>query len=554
MGKTLKSFLITFLIFFVIIFIATFGLLHGYFEQDEWMGIAEVMHSYNYPWWYIYLPWVHFSPLAIFVWSTLYQIFHLQAQYYFLAELAIHSACSALVFILTSRITKNKIVASIGALLFLLNSRAHQAFTHLAIFHTTDSAMFLILLFFVYLTTITKKIFSFKNSLILLIIFLCAIGFREEGFIIIPSFVAYLVAFDRDKINKENFKHFLLLGAGLFFYILIRVFAQRLNPNPVPMQFQVTGVGSEYNLVTLPIKFIVQNLIYAERIALFFVEHVKGIYPNIDGFFTSHAPVMDSAFFYIFGIILFIIAIWIWHVKPKNIGPVILFISTWVLANAFMLSFVGRHISVVEPRYLYYSSFPVFCLIGIFIFTTFKHNSNILILDIFKKIGVVILLLTLFITSILEIRVAVKRQVDDGVAKKKILSSLVTINPSLSKNTIFYIKCKTNCHRNIEDFGISNENVLPFSSGPGMVFLVKYAVGHEKEWGPFLTQDFLFNTFAQGYEKHNGYGYGYFTDKNKLKNILSKYKISKNVVIALEYNEDNFTLKDISNDFRKSLQ
>lgn len=554
MNKTLKSFLQVFLPFFLIIYIATHGILSGYFEQDEWLGIANVMNSYNLPWWNIFIPGqIHFSPLGVLFWTSLYKIFKLQAQYYFLIELIVHTACATLVFILTKQLTKNKYIALITALLFLLNGRAHQAFTHLAIFHTTDSSMLCILLFFVYLASNKDKILSLKKTIVLLLLFLAAVFFREEGFIIVPIFVTYLICIDRGKLNKKNVKYFGLLLFGLIALVVGRFFAQSLYTEPIPTQYQITGRSAEYNIVTLPIKFVVQNLIYSERIAVFFVNYHEKIYPGmVKNIYLDAAPLMDAAFFYIFGVIAFLSAVWMWLVRPKHIGALFMFLFAWIFSNALMLAFVGRPIFVVEPRYLYFSSFPVFCFISIFAYTLFNFKNKSFLFNFVKKLFVIVLLVSLFLTSFQEIRFAVNNEIKLAHAKKIVLSNLRQIHPTLSNDSIIYIQCKVKCYRNGE-LGIPFENVLPFSSGPGMIILVTYAVGYEREWGPFFTKEFLFHTFSEDYKKIGDRGFGYFTTKSKLENTLKKNKLSKNIVVALELDEKDYTFRDISKKFVKTL-
>ncbi len=554
MNKTIKTFFFVFSIFFVIIFIATNGLLTGYFQQDEWLAIANVMSSYNSPWWSFFVPGgVHFSPVGTFFWSALYYLFKLQAQYFFLTQLIVHAAVSTLVFLLTERLTKSKTTALIAGLLFLLNGRAHQAFTHLAIFHVTDTAMFFILLFFLYLSSIKEKVLSFKKVILLFLIFLAAVSTREEGVIIIPIAVAYLICFDRSKINKANIRHLLLFALGIGLFLIVRIFAQTLNTEPIPVEVQITGRGAEYNLVTVPFKFIVQNLIYSERIFVFLINKHQVIYPGmVKNIFVDAPPLMDAVFFYISSLVAGIFAIWLWAIRPKRIGAFLVFFSVWILSNSFILSFVGRPLYVLEPRYLYFSAFPVLCIVAIFSYSLFTSKSRYLLVSIAKKITVMLILVVLLITSFQEIRVAVKRQVDDGIAKKQIIKSLHAVHPKLSKNTIFYVQCKVECYRNSE-YGISTKNVLPFSSGPGMNFLVTYAVGHEKEWGSFFDEEFLFQTFSEGYKKIGDRSYGYFITKSKLEETLKKHKLAKDIVIALEIDESDYTFRDISESFRKTL-
>ncbi len=555
MRNNILIFLKVFPVFFLIIFTATFGLLQGYFQQDEWMGIADVMLSYSRPWWDPYLPWVHFSPIGVFIWSTLYKTFHLQAQFYFLIQLIVHASCATLVYILTLKITKKWPIAFLTGFLFLINARAHQAFTHLAIFHTTTLAMFFILLFFVFLSSIKNKVLSFKSTLILTLIFIAAVATREEGFIIIPIAAIYLFCFDKDKINKKNIIPLALFSIGVTAFLGVRMFAQLLNPVPVPLKYQITGSGAKYNMVTVPVKFVVQNLIYSERFALFFIANTQKAYPEIDSFFTSQAPIMDSGFFYVFSMMAIIFAFWLWRVRPKRMGPIFIFLFTWIFANAFILSFVGRQLSVIEPRYLYFSSFPVLCLLSIFLYSMFISQDNFKIINVVKKLFVVFMLGLLVFTSVEEIRVAVRRQMVDGEAKKKIIKSLLTVHPTLSKNTIFYVRCKVECYRNTRDFGISNQNVLPFSSGPGMNFLVIYASvqGQEKEWGQFFTNMFLFDTFSEDYKKVGDRSFGYFVAKSKLEETLKKNKLSKDIVVALEIDESTYTFRDISEEFRITI-
>jgi len=554
--KTLKTFLTVFPIFFTVILIATFGLLNGYFEQDEWLGIASVMKSYNLPWWDVFVPGqMHFSPLGTFFWSMLYKSFYLQAQYFFLTELIVHASVATLAFILTSRLTNSRSVAAITGILFLLNGRAYQAFTHLAIFHSTTITMFFILLFFVYLSSIKEKIFSIKKVVVLFLIFLAAVSIREEGFIIIPTFIAYLFCFDRLKINRKNIAAFSAFFTGVIVFLFVRFFAQKLYSEPIAVQYQITGSGAEYNLVTLPLKYVVQSLIYSERIAVFLLNNTQKIYPTVESYFISQAPMMDAAFFYIFGLIAVIFALWLWLIKPKRIGLFLIVIFIWIGANAFMLSFVGRSIFVLEPRYLYFSSFPVLLLVSIFIHSLFTSKNKIEIINFLRKVSAVILFVFLLGTSIQEIRTAVDYMNRSGEIKKRVLENLLKVHPSLSENTIFYIKCSTECYRNSE-LGIPNENVLPFSSGPGMNILVKYTSvqNQEKEWGPFFTDHFLFHTFSQDYKKIGDRSFGYFIAKEKLEETLKKHKISKDIVVALEYDEKSYTFKDISESFRKTLK
>ncbi len=553
MKSSLKSFLLVFFIFFLTLFAVTYGLLNGYFQQDEWLSLATTIKSFNLPWWDIFVPGnLHFSPVGHMFWRSMYNTFGLQAQYYFLAQLIVHASTSTLVYILTERLTKKKGVAAITGLLFLLNGRAHQAFTHLAIFHVTTTAMMFMVLFFVYLSGIKEHVIRAGKGFVLFLIFLAAVSTREEGFMLIPLFAAYLWCFDRKKINWQNAQFYSLFILGVAAFTAFRLFAQTLYTTPIPIQYQVTGAGAEYNVVTLPLKFIVQNLIYSERIGLFMLANTQKLYPAIESFFTSHAPMYDAGFFYVFSLMAGVASLWLWLVRPKGLEPLTLFFAVWIMTNAVVLAFVGRHISVLEPRYLYYSAFPVLCMTGIFIHSLFTYKGKMRIVELGTKAFSVALLAALLLTSFQEIRDAVSKQYRDGVAKKQIFSSLMKVHPELSDNTIFYLQCSKPCYRNRE-FGADVRNILPFSSGPGMIFLVHYAVGLEKKWGDFFTPTFLFDAYAEDYKKIGDKSFGYFTTKEKLEQTLKEHHLSKDIVVALEVDEATYTFTDISEAFRKTL-
>lgn len=554
MKQVVQTFLKVFPIFFLGIYLVTFGLLRAYFEQDEWAGFSLILNLLHQPWWHVFIPFeMHFSPIPTLIWSAMYQLFHLQSQYYYIVQFAIHAGVSTLIYILTKHLTKNTYVAMLTGVLFLFNSRAHQAFTHLAVFNSTDTCMLFIALFFVYLTTIKGKLLSIKQAIILSVIFLAAVFTREEGYIIIPTFVAYILCFDREKINKMNIKSIGMMAAFLLIFLFGRYFAQGLRTEITPVKYQVNGSRAVYNLLTIPIKLVDQNLLYYAHIANFFYKYYEKFYPGmIKNFFTDNAPLMDIGYFYLFGIFTSLATLWVWLVRPKRIGPLLLFFSVWIFFHTLTLSFVGYPIFILESRYLYFSAFPIFCFVSIMLYTTFTLYSKYTAVRFFTKTIVILVLSLLSVSSFLEIRKVVRDEVKRGEAKTMVLHSLHQVHPKLANNTIFFVQCKTKCFRN-GDLGIPNENVLPFSSGPGMILLISYTVDHEKKWGPFFTNSFLFDIYAEDYKQLGERSFGYFVTKSKLEDTLKKHNLSKDIVVALEYNEENYTLRDISEDFRKTI-
>jgi hypothetical protein len=278
----MKKYALYFILFFVVILLFTHGLFGNFFQQDEWGAFGDIIYSYNQPWWIFFISkGVHFTPLGLFFWLILYKAFALNAQYYILIELLMHSFASLLVFIFITKISKSDKVGLLTALLFATNGRAYEAFMHLAIFSTTISSFIFIILFFIYLLRIKKKYFTVNNLLILFGLFLCSVFFREDGFIIVPLFVVYLFAFDKEKLNRKNIKSFIYLILGLMIIFIIRVVSQAFNINRIPMESSFDFSSVVYNLLTLPMKLVVQNLISSASIFNILINKTAWAYPNM---------------------------------------------------------------------------------------------------------------------------------------------------------------------------------------------------------------------------------------------------------------------------------
>lgn len=553
MNKRLLHVLLSIGCFFGLILFFTHGLFNNFFEQDEWGAIGVTIHSALLPWWNIFISrGYHFSPIGYVLWLALYRFFGLHAEYYTFVQLLMHAAASYLVYSLSSRLSRDKKVGLLTGILFATNGRAYQAFMHLAI-NTTVGVFIFIMLFFVYLHTIKNKLFTAAQVISLFIIFLTAVSIREEGVLIVPMFIIYLLVFDRIRLNRQNVKPFFYLGIGFFTFVGFRYISQRLNVDYIPTQMQASYGSVLYNFGTLPIKLVVQNIISGVNIFKYLVANGSQIYSDTQISVLGAYPVfMDLAFAVIFIFMLTAYGIWLLICKSRAIIKLLLFCIFWLISNAFILAFVGRRLYIVEERYLYVSSFPVLLLISVFIISLFRVRVKNVYTQLLCKLISVSIILVLLTTSYFEIQDAVKYKSFNGKARKSLLASIVAVHPTIPEKTIFYFQCKGVCHHN-ELFGLSSAWVLPFSSGPGWNILVLYCQKQEAIWGKFLTDDYLLNLNSQGYKEMGNDGFGYFTDKKLLKDTLREKRLSSTTVIALEYDEDSYKVTDISSIFRQEL-
>jgi hypothetical protein len=550
----MKKYILLFIVFFVIIFFATHGLTNNYFEQDEWGAFGDAIYSFNLPWWnFLISRGVHFDPLGALLWLAFYKVFVLNASYYVVFALLEHALATLLVFIFTARLTKQKMFAFTVSLLFALNSRADEAFMHLAVFSTTISCFIFMMLFLLYLQNISSKFITKKNILILFLLFLGGSGFREESAMFIPLGIMYILVFSREKINKKNIFPGLLFALGIIIFFILRTISAHFNTMPIPSSVSDSLGPVYYNLLSLPVKLLVQNIVSAISMFNYVSDHIDRVYPKTYLPFYLYSPaILDFCFFILFTLFFLFYYVLSFFSERKKSMQYALFFIVWIIANAFVLSFAGRRLYLIDQRYLYFASLPALFLFVYMIFSLGRIRIKIAAFSFIKNIALVTVIVFVIFISYKQLQVAVVTKVTSANARRTVLGSIKKTYPTIPNNTIFYFQCEQVCYRNNE-FGLSPQYVLPFSSGPGWNILVIYSVGHERTWGKFLTNDFLLNLGSQGYEKVGGYSFGYFTDKNLLEKTLKKDKINKDIVIALEYNEADFSVKDISKQLRREL-
>lgn len=552
----MKRQVLIFLIFFGLIILFTHGIFSNYFEQDEWGAFGDLIYSKNnLSWWsFLISRGIHFSPFGYIFWLVLYKFFSLNASWYVFVGLFLHSVASFFAYLLAYKITNSHRIGILTGILFATNGRAYQAFTHLAVFSTFVNASIFISLFFIYLSSLRKKHFGKRNILTLFIIFICAVFFREEGFILVPMFPVYLFLFDKKKLSISNIMYYVFLLAGFVLFLLIRFFSQSLNVIPIPDGSKVSFLPAFYNLPTLPIKLIVQNLIEGNRIQVFVINSIGSMYSDAGVTYHSSYPVfMDLAYLVIFNMVIILFGFMIYLFKIKIIFKYIIFALMWIMSSSLILSFIGRHLYILDSRYVYFSSIPILMVLSIIIVKVFEFKSENNVAIYVGRSLMVIVLLFLLATSYLDIQVAVKSKAFTGNARQKILSSMNSIYPRLPDNTIIYLKCRTECYRNAREFGLPTTYKFPFLAGAGWTILVNYAAVDEKTWGKFFKDTFLLNRGDQGYKRIGNHSFGYFIDKKLLTDTLKKNNLSTDIVIALEYNEEEFVVKDISNNFRKEI-
>lgn len=578
MKKYLHLLVFFFLTTIVIVF--TNGFFNTYFQQDEWHGFGLVIHFSGLPFWswFTIISGQHYFPFNLLFWAGLFHLFGFNASLYALVSIILHILASFLVFIFIKKLSKNFYVAILSAVLFALNSRADQAFLHLAVFSSTIiSFIFIISVLIYFLNTFEKPKFNARDFIIISSLFLISLQFREDGLILIPLIPIFIFIFSRKTFNKKNLKFFIGVFLIALSFLIFRIYTQisdigstsATNPSIVSHGYLTILIK---NILTFPIKIIVGNLIEGYNSLFILIDKYKSFFYSINiPLDISFTILLDLVFLIVFNLISIVFFILKPFIKNKQFYKFLIFSLSGIFLYSLLLSTVGRNMNIIEPRYLYFTSFLIMSLLSWVLIEVFNYKFTYL--NYCKNFIIILFVFSYILYSYSNTHGRIEELKKESMIRESLIAQILKIHPSIPKDSIFFVKCKEICVRNSE-FGISNNLVLPFSSGPGWIILLQYAKNNQKAYDSFfgtynrkevswdwhigkfsyaLANEFLWDMGAQGYRKVGDYGFGYFINKDLLKETLEKENLDKSIIIGLEYDEKNFIIKDISKELQKEL-
>lgn len=540
-------------IIIVVVILSYVPIFNGFFQQDEWLAFAyhsEILSKG--PIGYlseIFSPSVgHYQPLNTFVISLLFQLLKLDYIAYSILSIALHLVVVLLVFYLAKILFKNLNLAFFTALLFGVSASIYQGTTwimaNLSVQISTILGLLSIIFFLFYLEKLKRKFFIY--SLVTLAISLLFKEITLGLFIILPLLV---LLFKKKKIRDYKKDIALIILIGLLFLII------RVGMFLIPSSYQRGVAFSEsqavntllYNLVTYPIKTLPQALIPVEILIDLSYSASDLLPTEVAGELntTKRDIIAQKWILEILSISLFTLStiILISYLKryPKNkFVKIALFGFILVIFSSPFFAFAPEKsgkVTIVDSRNLYFIN------IGAVIF--FISLANLIIKG--NKTYFLLLMTFIVIVNIYLLRDNIHRINEYANLRKKILSKVDEENPSIKMKTIFFIKSDKSY------FGLpDNEKILPFQSGFGQTLIVWY---YNKGEMPteYLKDKYLWEITSQGYKQVGDYGFGYFRNLEELKKAVKQYNIPKESVIGYEWNSNNETLINASEEVKGKL-
>ncbi|QQG47074.1 MAG: hypothetical protein HY044_02950 [Candidatus Woesebacteria bacterium] len=522
-----------------------------FYQQDEWHGLGDVLS-------------LGFNSVSITIAGPISLLFgggrllsNLLVYFFYsrypfnllpisLTIIFLHAVDSILVYLLAYKFTKKVIPSFLGAIFFIINSVSSGSVIWPASGLSTLPSIFFILLSLLYFLEYLAK----NKKRLLIITFVClyvSLFFKETA---VPLF--FLLPLSSLLFKKIPFKKFIKIYWIFFSFSFLLIFYRLIQFENITTKQDlfITGASNSVPL-TLVVRAIMYpltsfSLIYIpSETILTITKHITWVYypffPKDLYDLVAQTAILDIlalfASFFIFTLLYFLFK------KAKSVTKkYIIFVTILILLSYLPYIIISKSYSYLESRYYYTAAIGAGLLIALCV-------KRILDLKKTKLFALLFLLIPFYYLHLKIISSQIDIQVSRSQERLQILNNFLKETPFLDKKTIFYISGN-------QVHYVSEGNYLPMQQGMGYTLLVWYEA-HQKapaELLPFIRDHYLWELIGgQGYKEINGFGFGYFWDLEKLKEVVFKNKLTKDNIQAFYYDSEKEELKNIKDEVLKKL-
>lgn len=529
------------------------GLWNTFYQQDEWYThghqIIESLSTYffrHYNYWHVFFGEGRILSRAFYSFFIHYFDFPMAPVAYL--AITLHALNSFLVYLIGEKLTKDRLLAGLAALLFIANSVGQEAVTWMAASVGTLPAISLVLLavylFWHYLET-ERKIWLFLSFFLWFI----SIQFKEVGvaFIFLFPLIVWFWQ-QKGKVRGAIQKSwpFLLYGGVAVAFRLINLLLGTAERGSI----HITGSGFtqtvSLNLIIYPVVGFFQSLIPTQLATRFIDWFLVVGHPYVYKVpiewrgYLGPTPVMD--FFSVVGGLLLLLLILFIHFQVAKKEERWSWRNYWFLIIWYGLSFapvaiLGRGGSYLDSRYYYLALVSISLLIA-YLLTIFYNRGWL-----WRILGGLIIFnfLTIHIGII---RHGMSRLVTTSQERRMIFQTIEAAKPINSDHNIIYMTSDNNYY--------IKGNMLPMQQGTGYALMVWfYETG--KIPATLLKEDWLWELGTEGYREIDGHGFGFFVTLDELKKTLANQQLSPTNVTAFSWSSQGKSLTNITEDIRLKL-
>ena len=509
-------------------FLSYFRLPFSFFQQDEILGFGRfIEYGRN-----IILDAFlvnrikHFVPLTMAVSYYIYKIFGMNSFVFTSLGLGFHLINGLLIYRVSLHYLKNKVLSLLAVLIFLSSSVAGQLIMWPVISLNSISLTFSLL---AWLAIVKKKLRWVP------VFFLGAV-FSVEYSAGLIFFIPLAIYHTIGKDLKEKIRAILPFSVVATGYCALRFLPIFFNGHA---KTSVIGVGGTpfISKVIGHVPRYFGQLFFGQDILLYLSKKMQEIL-GLTGLGTAYAetsifPIVSFSLGFIL-IVLFVVFYRRTYLLPFS------FIFFSSLPFLLVPGNIGTS-SVIASRYMYFGVAGMALVIAFIL----KY-----LIDSKKKGW---LTLVIFLIAFLVVRgtyvnfMSGERLYATGKLRVRILNLIKSSYPALPQRAVFYSES------NKSYYGLPDKEViLPFQSGFGQTLMMFYS-DSDKLPTSFYPGLYLWEITSQGYEEHEGRGFGYFRDLTLLKETVKKYNLPPEAIIAFSWNGFTGEMTEISDRIRRDV-
>ena len=540
------------------------GVLKTWFQADEWDWIGRYTY-YNsigpIPFWEAFEsslfpnPRYRFTPLFDGLFALETHFFGLYFTPYAIVSLAFHLCNGILVFLLVRKLTKNDKLGYLASFFFVTSSIGQKAVTWIFTSTNTQGAtLFSLIACITFLNYLSKK--KFKDIFLTFLFFFIALWFKETAiglFLILP---AILIANNLNRKARLDYKLILYIVAFGLFYSILRYALSRIGAVIHTEGYPDFGrflTIAEYIQVIFwsPARALVDNLVFpntiywlARILTMPFLSYLK-----LTPLTTTHDLFIENQATNLVTLLIFIGIVIICIKSYKNISTnqlktsfifgIIIIMSSALISLLLSIRGTSALNPIFRSRDMYFSvAGASICLAIILDIASKKFQKRNFLLFVVLIYGAYHFInINQFVIS---------KEQQQAQPRRTIINKIYNTYPILPKKTVFYVTSDSLY------YGHSKPS-LPYQTGFGRTLLVWYTLKNNTIPKKFMKDDYLFFPFSEGYKEIDNYGFGYFTDSNKLLATLKDYHLTEDSVFAFSYSGEKMQVTDITQQTRTSL-
>jgi hypothetical protein len=553
-----------FSIFFILIYLIYRISLDAFFQGDEWFYFTlflPLTHRYDGILTTLYKSIFstgevsgggHVTPIYNGLWFIANWLFGLHYTPYMLTSLFMHSINSFLVYKLSLRLNLKNVIALLAGVIFAVTYVHFQAITWvMAVFPTLFSVTFM-LLSLIYLLSANK---GNKELYLSAIFYVLALLTKETTIILFPilPFIAYL--YKREKFLYTLKLIFSISVVYLLFRFGLPIFLSKGEGNTQ----SIFAIGTDlllFRSFTYPLKVLVQVFIPSEVILMLAEKMSFLSYPFIESMKATdmttyltliQGTVSDIIIYFLAGVFLSIIVLVLILLKKSkqvNYFRALVVSASIILMSALPLLGIAAYAewwgytTFIDSRHLYIASIGASLILALLINVIYKL-TNKKVLRFFALAICSLVIISWLSLQYFLLQNQLDREKRTGIMRKKIINTIQSTVPVLSKKDIFLITSDSHY------YGFSN--IPPFQTNLGQILAVLY---YDKQQLPeeFISKGIFSDASLNenGFQNFRSRGFGFFTTEKVFLQSIKKYDLQDLNVHAFEWRGKENELISIS--------